>query len=69
MKDYNITQTHPNKGVISINGIGYVFYTNNQVGPCIHSEQPTMYECESLINERTRSMIKFDSLESLIDTL
>lgn len=69
MKDYIITQTHPNKGVVSIGGISHVFYVNNQVGPCIHSEQLKVFECESLINDRTRSMVKFNSLESMIKAL
>lgn len=69
MKKYSITQAHPNRGIISINGINHVFYTNSQVGPCIHSEQPRTYECESIVNERTKSMVKFSTIESLIEAL
>lgn len=69
MKNYSITQTHPNKGIVSINGMDHVLYTNSQVGPCIHSEQAKVYECESLINERTKSMTKFNSLDSLLEAL
>lgn len=69
MKNYSITQTHPNKGTISVNGVNHIFYTNSQIAIGISSNLPKIYECESLINERTKSMIKYDSIELMAEAL
>lgn len=69
MTNHIITQTHPNKGIITVGNVNHIFYVNNQIGPCIHSKQPVVFECESLVDSRLKSMIKFNSINDLVDEL